>query len=370
MSTLESTDGEISLAELDRLLPDCPLLLDVRGADETALGMLAGAECAEGGELAERVAARRTGPAQPVIVYCATGKRSRLAAARLRAAGIPARSLAGGFQAWQAAGLPWVAPRAGTLDPAELERYSRQLRLPEIGIQGQARLKAARILCVGAGGLGSPVALYLVAAGIGELGVVDSDVLELSNLHRQVLHTTAGIGKAKVDSAAAALAALNPGVRLRTFRERLVEGNVEALLAGYDVIVDASDNFATRYLINDAAVRLRKPVVHASIQGFEGQLTVFPPGGAPCYRCLFAEPPPPELAPSCQEAGVLGVLPGVLGTLQATEALKLVLGIGECLAGRLLLFDALDMRFQELVIAPDPGCRCARRRDGKGDPSP
>ena len=240
-----------------------------------------------------------------------------------------------------------------------MERYSRHLRLEEIGLEGQERLRQARILCVGAGGLGSPAALYLAAAGIGELGIVDGDVVELSNLQRQVLHTTDRVGSPKVDSAAITLSALNPDVRLITHHERLTGANAAALLRGYDVIIDASDNFTTRYLINDVALDLRMPVVHASILGFEGQLTVFAARGAPCYRCLFAAPPPPELAPSCQEAGVLGVLPGILGTLQATEALKLVLGIGEPLIGRLLIFDALAMTFDELTIAADPACRCA-----------
>jgi molybdopterin/thiamine biosynthesis adenylyltransferase len=292
-------------------------------------------------------------------VYCATGRRSAAAVERLRAAGIRARSLAGGFVAWKAAGLPWVMPDPGSLTAVQLERYSRHLRLEEIGLDGQERLRQARILCVGAGGLGSPAALYLAAAGIGELGIVDGDVVELSNLQRQVLHTTDRVGTPKVDSAAMTLSALNPDVRLVTHQERLTNDNARRLLGGYDVIIDASDNFTTRYLINDVALDLQVPVVHASILGFEGQLTVFPARGAPCYRCLFAAPPPPELAPSCQEAGVLGVLPGILGTLQATEALKLVLGIGAPLIGRLLIFDALGMTFDELAITPDPRCRCA-----------
>jgi molybdopterin/thiamine biosynthesis adenylyltransferase len=294
-----------------------------------------------------------------VVVYCATGKRSALAVARLRAAGIGAQSLAGGFLAWKAAGLPWVTPGRGSLTADQLERYSRHLRLEEIGLEGQERLRRARILCVGAGGLGSPAALYLAAAGIGELGIVDGDIVELSNLQRQVLHTTERIGSPKVDSAAITLAALNPDVRLRTYHERLTGETAVALMRGYDVIIDASDNFTTRYLINDVALGLGIPVVHASILGFEGQLTVFSGRGGPCYRCLFAAPPPPELAPSCQEAGVLGVLPGILGTLQATEALKLVLGIGQPLIGRLLIFDALGMTFDELTTSPDPDCRCA-----------
>lgn len=347
---------EITPDELAAILSLAPLMIDVRGADEVAGGMLEGARRVAADAVLEAVAGQA---GRQVVVYCATGRRSALAVARLRAAGIEARSLAGGFLAWQAAGLPWVTPGPGSLTAVQVERYSRHLRLEEIGLEGQERLGRARILCVGAGGLGSPAALYLAAAGIGELGILDSDVVELSNLQRQVLHTTDRVGRPKVDSAAITLSALNPDVRLVAHQERLTGANAAALMRGYDVIVDASDNFITRYLINDVALDLQIPVVHASILGFEGQLTVFAAGGAPCYRCLFAAPPPPELAPSCQEAGVLGVLPGILGTLQATEALKLVLGIGEPLVGRLLVFDALAMSFDELTTTADPHCRCA-----------
>ncbi len=353
---------EITPEALAAMLPSSPLLIDVRGADEVAAGMLDGARRVAPDAVVEAVAGRA---ARRIVVYCATGKRSALAVARLHAAGIDAQSLAGGFIAWKAAGLPWVTPGPGSLTAVQVERYSRHLRLEEIGLEGQERLRQARILCIGAGGLGSPAALYLAAAGIGTLGIVDGDVVELSNLQRQVLHTTDRVGRPKVDSAAITLAALNPDVGLVTHHERLTGDNAVRLLRGYDVIVDASDNFTTRYLINDVALDLEIPVVHASILGFEGQLTVFAAGGAPCYRCLFAAPPPPELAPSCQEAGVLGVLPGILGTLQATEALKLVLGIGEPLIGRLLVFDALGMAFDELTITADPGCRCAA---GKSPP--
>jgi molybdopterin/thiamine biosynthesis adenylyltransferase/rhodanese-related sulfurtransferase len=346
-------------AELANTPSSGPLLIDVREVDEVASGMLDGARRVSREALVQALAGLQGGTSERVIVYCATGKRSRLAAARLREAGIEAQSLAGGLVAWKAAGLPWVTPPPGTLNSAQLERYSRHIRLAEIGLAGQERLRRARILVVGAGGLGSPSALYLAAAGIGELGIVDGDVVELSNLQRQILHNTDRIGSPKVASAATTLGALNPDVRVSAHHARLTEVNAGALLRGYDVIVDASDNFSTRYLINDVALQLGTPVVHAAILGFEGQLTVFPPRGAPCYRCLFAAPPPAELAPSCQEAGVLGVLPGILGTLQATEALKLVLGIGTSLAGRLLVFDALAMTFDEVTISPDPHCRCA-----------
>lgn len=365
MSAADPSDLEISPAELAGLLGAKPLLLDVRGADEMAAGMLEGAAQVEGDPVSGSAAARRARPGHPVIVYCATGKRSRLAAARLRTAGIPARSLAGGFEAWKAAGLPWVAT-AGGFSPGQLERYSRQVRLPEIGLPGQQRLRAARILCVGAGGLGSPAALYLAAAGVGQISLVDGDAVELSNLHRQVLHTTDRIGMAKVASARVTLEALNPEVQVITHAARLDAHNAAELLAGHHVVLDASDNFSTRYLINDVALALRLPVVHAAVQGFEGQVAVFAAGGRPCYRCLFPAPPPLELAPSCQEAGVLGVLPGLLGILQASEALKLVLGIGEPLVGRMLVLDALAMRFTELGLSADPGCRCAASGAGPG----
>lgn len=356
---------DITPEELVAILPLAPLLIDVRGGDEVASGMLDGARRVAPDAILEGTAGE---PGRRVVVYCATGKRSALAVARLRAAGIGAQSLAGGFVAWQAAGLPWVTPGPGSLTAVQVERYSRHLRLEEIGLDGQERLRQARILIVGAGGLGSPAALYLAAAGIGTVGIVDGDVVELSNLQRQVLHTTDRVGRPKVESAAITLSALNPDVRLVAHHERLAEANAVALMRGYNVIVDASDNFETRYLINDAALDLGIPVVHASILGFEGQLTVFAARGAPCYRCLFAAPPPPELAPSCQEAGVLGVLPGILGTLQAAEALKLVLGIGEPLSGRLLIFDALAMAFDELTTVADPHCRCATRQTASSLP--
>ncbi|MFO1468728.1 MAG: molybdopterin-synthase adenylyltransferase MoeB [Steroidobacteraceae bacterium] len=356
----ERPGGEIDPAQLAALLAGKPLIIDVRGIDELSIGMLEGAHVVRPDSIVPSVSALAAASAMPIFVYCATGKRSQTAAAALRSRGFAAHSLAGGFNAWKAAGLPWVLPRTtGSFTPAQIERYSRHLRLAEIGLVGQEKLSRARILCVGAGGLGSPAALYLAAAGIGELGIVDADVVELSNLHRQILHTTDRIGRPKVGSAAQTLTALNPDVRVVAIGERLTEANAGSMLRGYDIIVDASDNFATRYAINDAALSVGKPVVHAAIQSFEGQLTVFSGHGRPCYRCLFATPPPPDAAPTCQEAGVLGVLPGILGALQAAEALKLALGIGESLIGRLLIFDALAMSFHELKLAPDPACRCA-----------
>jgi molybdopterin/thiamine biosynthesis adenylyltransferase len=290
-----------------------------------------------------------------VVVYCASGTRSLLAVRALHELGYAgARSLAGGFTAWQRAGLPWAQPRA--LRPDQAQRYARHTRLPEIGTAGQLRLLDARVLCIGAGGLGSPAAMYLAAAGVGTLGIVDDDVVDASNLQRQILHATDRVGAPKVDSAEQTLRGLNPDVRVVKHRTRLDAANALELLAGYEVVIDGTDNFATRYLVNDCALRLGRPVVHASIFRFEGQLTVFAAAGAPCYRCLYAHPPPPEEAPSCAEAGVLGVLPGLLGVLQATEAIKLLLGLGTSLIGRLVLYDALTARFRELRLRRDPTC--------------
>jgi len=262
--------------------------------------------------------------------------------------------MAGGFTAWKRSGFPWKAPTVMTKDQ-EL-RYSRHTLLPEIGTKGQIKLLESSVLCIGAGGLGSPSSLYLAAAGIGTIGMIDDDVVDSTNLQRQILHSTERVGMAKVDSAEKTLKGLNPDVKVKKFKTRLTSDNVMDVLSQFDVIVDGADNFQTRYLVNDAALKLRKPVVHASIFRFEGQLTVFPADGSPCYRCLYPEPPPPEEAPSCQEAGVLGVLPGIMGVLQATEVVKLLLGLGESLAGRLLVYDALKARFRELKLRRDPKC--------------
>ena len=245
---------------------------------------------------------------------------------------------------------------AGTLSPDELLRYARHLTLGEIGVAGQEALKAARVLLVGAGGLGSPAGLYLAAAGVGTLGIVDSDVVDLSNLQRQVLHDTAAVGTSKVSSAAARITALNPNVRVEAFDERLTSRNARGILCRFDIVVDGSDNFPTRYLVNDACVLERKPLVYGSILRFEGQVSLFCAPGGPCYRCLFSEPPPAELVPSCADAGVLGVLPGVIGTLQALEAIKWIVGVGESTMGRLVVFDALRLTFREVAVRRDPGC--------------
>jgi molybdopterin/thiamine biosynthesis adenylyltransferase len=297
-------------------------------------------------------------PAADVLLLCQRGMRSRQLAEVLAARGYTnLASVEGGTEAWEAAGLPM---QAAEVDADFGERYSRHLRLPAVGLQGQKRLEAARVLLVGAGGLGSPAAFYLAAAGVGTLRLADDDVVDRSNLQRQILHTDARIGMPKVASAAAALSALNPRIRIEPVQERISAANVERLLEGVDVVVDGADNFPARYLLNDACVTLAKPLVYGAVHRFEGQASVFDAGrhrgSAPCYRCLFPEPPSPADAPNCAEAGVLGVLPGVIGLLQATEAIKLVLGIGEPLQGRLLQYDALAMRFRETRLAADPQC--------------
>ncbi len=271
------------------------------------------------------------------------------------------RSLAGGFDAWKSGGNPIEVPVR--LTEAQRARYSRHLLIPEVGEAGQAKLLASKVLLIGAGGLGSPSALYLAAAGVGTLGIVDDDTVDASNLQRQVLHSTERVGMAKTESARLALRGLNPDVQVVEHRVRLVRENALELFANYELIVDGSDNFATRYLVNDACVLLKKPNVHGSIFRFDGQATTFVPGGInPCYRCLFPEAPPPELSPSCQEAGVLGALPGIIGVIQAIEALKLLLGKGELLVGRLMLYDALEQRFREVTYQRDPACiACGER---------
>lgn len=347
---------EVSVEDVKRLLDAraSVRLLDVREADEYAGGRLPGALHIPRGYLELRVESqvRRD---EELVVYCAGGTRSALAAKTLKELGYErVASLAGGYNRWSDAALPVEKPFV--LTPEQKERYRRHLSLPEVGEAGQAKLLQARVLLLGAGGLGSPAALYLAAAGVGTLGIVDSDVVDLSNLQRQVIHTRERQGQPKVASARAAIEALNPDVKVVGFEERLTSHNVLKILEGFDVVLDGGDNFPTRYLLNDACVMLGKPNVHGSIFRFEGQVTSFVPGKGPCYRCLYPAPPPPELAPSCAEAGVLGVLPGVIGLLQATEALKLILGQGEPLVGRLLTFDALGTRFQELKLRRDTQC--------------
>ena len=333
------------------------LLVDVREAHERALGMAEGARGIALGELVEAPASLLDANAD-ILLICQSGTRSMRAAQALLEAGFArVASVRGGTERWRAEGLPMREPQ---LDDDFSERYSRHLRLQDVGLEGQRKLEAARVLVVGAGGLGSPAAYYLAAAGVGTLRIADDDVVDRSNLQRQILHADARIGMPKVESAALALSALNPRTTIEALRERIVSTNVERILDGVDVVVDGADNFPARYLLNDACVKLGKPLVYGAVQRFEGQASVFDAGRhrgqAPCYRCLFPEPPPPEAAPNCAEAGVLGVLPGVIGLLQATEAVKLILGIGAPLTGRLLRFDALGMHFRETRLSPDPQC--------------
>jgi molybdopterin/thiamine biosynthesis adenylyltransferase/rhodanese-related sulfurtransferase len=332
------------------------ILVDVRGEDEWAGGYIPGATLVPLRELNERIGEVVPDKSRPVVLYCAVGARSLRAAHALAELGYERPvSITGGIVDWLNRGYPSTMER--TLEPAQRERYSRHFLIPEVGERGQLKLLDSNILLIGAGGLGSPAALYLAAAGVGRLGIVDDDVVDESNLQRQVLHSTARLGEPKAQSARRTLEELNPDVEVVTLEERITSENVDAILAqGWDVIVDGADNFPTRYLLNDAAVWHDVPIVHGSIFRFEGQVTVFKPHEGPCYRCLFPQPPPPELAPSCAEGGVLGVLPGVIGSLQANEALKLALGAGDPLVGRLLLFDALSASFTEVAIRRDPEC--------------
>ena len=335
-----------------------PVLLDVREPDETTEGHLPGALLLPRGNL-ELGIERLVGQDREIVVYCASGVRSMLAARTLLDLGYArVASLAGGFGRWSDLGLPRVRPAHLRAD--QKARYRRHLSLPEVGEAGQARLGSARVLVLGAGGLGSPAALYLAAAGVGTLGIVDSDVVEVSNLQRQVLHRSSDAGRPKTDSARDTLTALNPEVKVVTFQERLSASNVLRIVRDFQVVVDGGDNFPTRYLLNDACVREGIPLVHGSVYRFEGQATTLLPGVGPCYRCLYPTPPPPELAPSCAEAGVLGVLPGLIGLVQANEVLKLLLDIGTPLVGRLLTFDALGTRFSELSLRRDPACPTCR----------
>ncbi|HET6642862.1 MAG TPA: molybdopterin-synthase adenylyltransferase MoeB [Gaiellaceae bacterium] len=336
--------------------PDAPLLVDVRTDRERRVANIPGSVHLPMAEVEARLAEVAPDPNRPIVTYCATGNRSLRILPTLAALGYEdARSMAGGIVAWQALGYP--TDSASTLDDEKLARYSRHLLIPEVGLEGQEKLLQTSILLIGAGGLGSPAALYLAAAGVGRIGIVDDDRVDASNLQRQVLHSTAELGDSKAESARRTLEDLNPDVEVVTYEERLTAENIDRILSeGWELVVDGADNFPTRYLLNDASVWHGIPVVHGSIYRFEGQVTVFKPFEGPCYRCLFPQPPPPELAPSCAEGGVLGVLPGVIGSLQANEALKLALDIGKPLIGRLLLFDALPTRFDEVAIRRDPEC--------------
>ncbi|CAN5794953.1 molybdopterin-synthase adenylyltransferase MoeB [soil metagenome] len=347
--------SEVSAAEAAALAVQGARVVDVRESPEWEEGHLPGALHISKSYLEQRIEAAVPDRDAPVVLYCAGGIRSLFAAQTLSEMGYTdVVSMIGGFQAWKSEGRPWRTPVV--LSQQQKQRYSRHLLIPEVGIEGQARLLDSKVLLIGAGGLGSPAMLYLAAAGVGTLGIVDFDTVDLSNLQRQIVHTTERVGRRKTESAAETLQALNPDVTVMPHEEMLTEENVERLIAAYDVILDGTDTFETRYTLNDAAVRAGIPVVHASVFRFEGQLTVFRPFDGPCYRCLYPTPPPPELAPGCSVAGVLGVVPGVMGMLQATEAIKLLLGIGDSLAGRLLIYDALDGTFQEVQLRRDPDC--------------
>ncbi len=348
---------EVDTAEAERLVADQPaaVVLDVREADEYEQGALPDAVHIPRGFLESQVENRIADHDTPVVVYCAGGTRSAFAARTLGELGYTdVVSVVGGFNKWKNEGREWSTPR--TLSPEQRNRYQRHLLLPEVGDEGQQKLLDAKVLLLGAGGLGSPAALYLAAAGVGTLGIIDMDVVDESNLQRQILHNLDRIGDRKVDSAKKTLTALNPDVNVVTYDVRLGADNVLDVIDGYDVIVDGTDNFPTRYLVNDASLVKRIPVVHGSIFRFEGQATVFHPYVGPCYRCLIPEPPPAELAPSCAEAGVLGVLPGIVGSIQAMEAIKIILGLGDPLVGRLLAYDALEESFRTFKVPRDPEC--------------
>jgi molybdopterin/thiamine biosynthesis adenylyltransferase/rhodanese-related sulfurtransferase len=344
------------------------LLLDVREPDEIAQGSPPGAKRLGRAFLEFRIEAIAPDPATPILVLCASGGRSLFVAESLLRMGYSSVfSVAGGYRAWQEMDLPIEVPRV--LTAGERERYARHLLIPEVGEVGQARLLQSRVALIGAGGLGSPLAYYLAAAGVGTIGLIDDDKVERSNLQRQILHTEGRVGTSKAQSAAETLKAFNPAIDVELHELRLDAGNAESVLAGYHLVIDGSDNLPTRYVVNDACVRLGIPEIYGAIFRFEGQLSTFWSGGeraSPCYRCLFPEPPPAELSPSCAEAGVLGVLPGVIGTLMATEALKLLLGIGDPMVGRLLTYDALSGRFDELSFASDPECTACGPDRGVG----
>jgi molybdopterin/thiamine biosynthesis adenylyltransferase/rhodanese-related sulfurtransferase len=347
---VQEIEPEEAAAMLDRAV-----ILDVREADEFEQGVLPGSVHIPRGFLELQVEGKLPKKDQPIIVYCAGGIRSAFACKVLQEMGYQeVYSLIGGFNRWKDEGRPWEAPKSLTSD--QRLRYHRHLLLPEVGEAGQHKLLESKVLLIGAGGLGSPAALYLAAAGVGTIGIVDMDVVDASNLQRQVVHTLERVGQPKVESAAETIHGLNPDVKVETYNTRLGADNILDIISRYDVVVDGADNFPTRYLLNDASLLADVPVVHGSIFRFEGQVTVFKPYEGPCYRCMIPEPPPPELAPSCAEAGVLGVLPGIVGSIQALEAIKLILGLGNPLVGRLLAFDALDETFREFKVRRDPKC--------------
>ncbi len=355
LSSTKERIREVDTAAAEQAIQRGAVVLDVREPDEYEQGALPGAVHIPRGHLESQIENRVLDRDSPIVVHCAGGTRSAFAAETLGQLGYTdVVSMAGGFNKWKDEGRSWSVPRV--LSAEQRNRYQRHLLLPEVGEAGQQRLLDAKVLLLGAGGLGSPAALYLAAAGVGTLGIVDMDVVDESNLQRQILHNLDRVGERKVDSAKKTLTAINPDVDVVPHDVRLGADNVLDVFGGYDVIVDGTDNFPTRYLVNDASLKLRIPVVHGSIFRFEGQATVFHPYVGPCYRCLFPQPPPAELAPSCAEAGVLGVLPGIIGSIQAMEAIKLLLGLGETLTGRILTYDAMDESFRTLRSRRDESC--------------
>jgi molybdopterin/thiamine biosynthesis adenylyltransferase/rhodanese-related sulfurtransferase len=364
LKQVKSQIDEIDPAKVRELIGEGVAIVDVREAEEFAAGHLPGAKHVPRSYLETRIEGVVSDRDAQIVLYCQSGNRSAWAARTLEddLGYTHVASMTGGITLWKDRGYEVVVPRG--LDAEQRERYSRHLLIPEIGVEGQIKLLDAKVLLLGAGGLGSPTALYLAAAGVGTLGIVDDDEVDLSNLQRQVIHSTERVGVPKVDSAEEAIRALNPDVKVVKYPVRIDSSNIMEIIKGYDVIVDGVDNFPTRYLLNDATVRLKIPVVSASILGFDGQLSVFKPYEGPCYRCLFREPPPAELAPSCGANGVLGVLPGTMGLLQATEVVKLILDIGEPAIGRLLLYDALGATLTEVKVHRDPDCPiCSREPD-------
>jgi molybdopterin/thiamine biosynthesis adenylyltransferase len=365
---IKSQISEVDPAQVRDQMTNGAVVVDVREAEELQSGKLPGARHVPRGYLESRIEGAVPDRSQHVILYCASGNRSAYAARTLidDLGYEHVDSMRGGITLWKDRGYEVEVPRALTSE--QRERYSRHLLLPEVGAEGQQKLLDAKVLLLGAGGLGSPAALYLAAAGIGTLGIVDDDEVDMSNLQRQVIHSTDRIGVSKVDSAEQTISGLNPDVDVVKHKVRLDASNIMDILPDYDIVVDGLDNFPTRYLLNDASVRLKIPVVSAAILGFEGQLSVFKPYEGPCYRCLFPVPPPAELAPSCGANGVLGVLPGTMGLLQATEVVKLVLGEGDPLIGRLLMYDALAARFTEVKVRRDPQCPiCSRDPESISD---
>jgi molybdopterin/thiamine biosynthesis adenylyltransferase/rhodanese-related sulfurtransferase len=358
---VKSQIDEVDPAQVQEVLGNGAVIVDVRETDEVSQGKLPGAAHVPRGHLESRIEGAAPDRGQRVILYCASGNRSALAAKTLRdELGYEnVESMTGGYTLWKDRGYAVEVPRQWS--PEQRQRYSRHFLLPEVGEEGQQKLLDAKVLLLGAGGLGAPTALYLAAAGVGTLGIVDDDVVDVSNLQRQVIHATSRVGEAKVDSAETAINDLNPDINVVKHQTRMDASNIAEIIEGYDVIVDGLDNFPTRYLLNDASVRFQIPVVSASILGFDGQISVFAPYQGPCYRCLYPVPPPAELAPSCGANGVLGVLPGTMGLLQATEVVKLIIGIGEPLIGRLLLYEALSATFTELKVRRDPDCPICSR---------